>query len=168
MKISLLVTIFLCNLRLTAQIPSLVWNMSYGGTEFESGHSVIIQGNDFVLVGDSNSADGDVDFNAGYDDIYLAKINSSNELLFSKTYGGSDIEHGYSISETFDGGLLVGGASKSNDGDIPNNYGFNDAILLKTDSSGNLEWIRNYGGSQEDIISSIITTLDSGYIFTVI
>mgnify|MGYP006323427521 FL=1 len=38
--------------------------MSYGGTEFESGHSVIIQGNDFVLVGDSNSADGDVDFNA--------------------------------------------------------------------------------------------------------
>ncbi|MBK9505446.1 MAG: T9SS type A sorting domain-containing protein [Bacteroidetes bacterium] len=166
MKISLLVTIFLCNLRLTAQIPSLVWNMSYGGTEFESGHSVIIQGNDFVLVGDSNSADGDVDFNAGYDDIYLAKINSSNELLFSKTYGGSDIEHGYSISETFDGGLLVGGASKSNDGDIPNNYGFNDAILLKTDSSGNLEWIRNYGGSQEDIISSIITTLDSGYIFT--
>ncbi len=139
--------------------------MSYGGTEFESGHSAIHHGNDLVIVGDSNSEDGDVDFNAGNDDIYIIKINPSNELLFSKTYGGSDIEHGYSITETLDGGLLVGGASKSNDGDIPNNYGFNDAILIKTDSLGNLEWIRNYGGSQEDIISSVITTLDSGYIF---
>lgn len=165
MKILLLVTSILRLVNLTAQIPGLVWNMSYGGTEFEAGHSVIHIGNDFVFVGDSNSEDGDINNNAGYDDIYIVKINSDNELKFSKTYGGSNIDHGYSITETLDGGLLVGGSSKSNDGDIPNNYGSNDAILLKTDSLGNLEWIRNYGGSQEDIISSVITTIDSGYVF---
>ena len=166
MKATFFAIYIFINLKLSAQLPDLIWNMSYGGTAYDRGSSVVPLGNNFVVLGNSNSIDGDLEFNEGFDDFFLVKINSSNELVFSKTYGGSNIENGNCITKAYGGGLTLGGSSYSNDGVIPGNYGSMDAILLKTDSLGNLDWIHHFGGSDADEINSVIKTPDSGYIFT--
>jgi len=39
-----------------------------------------------------------------------------------------------------------------------------DFLLLKTDSLGNLKWVKTYGGSNEDWAYSVYETYDHGYI----
>jgi hypothetical protein len=40
-----------------------------------------------------------------------------------------------------------------------------DALIIKTDLEGNVEWSKNYGGSSEDRFVSGKPTPDGGYIF---
>jgi hypothetical protein len=42
--------------------------------------------------------------------------------------------------------------------------GLHDFLLLKTDSLGNLKWVKTYGGSNEDWAYSVYETYDHGYI----
>jgi len=55
----------------------------------------------------------------------------------------------------------------SADGNIQCNYhGNDDAWLTKLDSSGNIEWQKCFGGSQNESVIDIIPTDDGGYIFS--
>ncbi|MBL0281910.1 MAG: T9SS type A sorting domain-containing protein [Bacteroidetes bacterium] len=152
---------------LFCQAPELLWTKSLGGSESEVGFDVIgTADGGFLTVGYSSSTDGDIEFNAGGIDMFIVKFSSSNEVMFSKTFGGSDDDQSLSAVEAYNGGFIVGGWSTTSDGIIPGNYGLSDAIVLKTDVFGNLEWIKNYGGSNIDGIRSIIRTDDTSYLFT--
>src|SRR5699024_11117189 len=69
------------------------------------------------------------------------------EIEWSKTYGGSEMDVGQSISKTADGGYIVSGESQSSNGDVSMNHGDAEYWLLKLDASGALEWEQSYGGS---------------------
>lgn len=58
-----------------------------------------------------------------------------------------------SISQTADGGYIMTGWTK-----------FEDALILKLDSNGDLEWDKTFGGSSYDRANSIHQTNDGGYI----
>src|SRR2546422_3664491 len=55
------------------------------------------------------------------------------------------------------------GSTTSIDGDITINHGGNDIWLLKTDTFGNIQFQKTYGGSDDDIGASVIQALDGGY-----
>ena len=83
--------------------------------------------------------------------------NYKLEIEENITYGGLNIDRGYDIIQTVDGGFAIGGFTES--------YGLGgtDAWLVKTNNSGAIEWNKTYGGMQDEEAHSIISTPDGGY-----
>jgi len=78
---------------------------------------------------------------------------------WSRTFGGSGQDVAYSAQQTSDGGYILAGSTSSF------GSGRDDAWLIKTDSFGNEEWSRTFGGSEDDLAQSVQQTSDGGYIF---
>ena len=93
----------------------------------------------------------------------LVKTNSSGAIQWNQTYRGNGVpadDRAYSVVETDDGGYaLVGSATSLG-------AGMTDFWLVKTDSWGNVQWNKTYGGANVDIAYSLIQTDDSGYALT--
>jgi len=85
-------------------------------------------------------------------------VNRVSAIAFAKTFGGGADDYAYSVRQTSDGGYIVTGLTYSF------GAGYDDAFLLKTDASGNLQWARTFGGSNYDWAYSVQQTSDGGYI----
>src|SRR5690606_23353022 len=89
------------------------------------------------------------------------------EIEWSKNYGGSDIDYPEQIKRTNDGGYIIVGTTRSNDGDLTfNPYSTSSTWLLKLDVNGNMEWSKIFGDFEilSSSISSVYPTTDGGYI----
>ncbi len=132
----------------TDSLGTLQWERNYGGSGKGSGRCIeVLPGGDLLLAGSTSSSDYDVSANNGQDDYWLARLDSSGNILWENNYGGSSTEELSTVMSTSDGGYLLQGHSSSNDGDVGGNYGNSDYWTVKLDPSGNIEWEQNYGGS---------------------
>ena len=107
---------------------------------------------------------------SGETDGMIIKYNQSRDVEWVKVIGGSLNDSIYSISETSDGGYIVGGTFSSdlnlgNGVILTNNSNTIDVMILKYNHTGQIEWAKVIGGSSNDYISSVIETRDGGYIF---
>ncbi len=81
------------------------------------------------------------------------------EQEWSRTFGGHYGDGAWSLQETDDGGyILAGYTSSRGEG--------SDLWLVKTDAAGNEIWDRTFGGSGEDVGTSVAATRDGGYVVT--
>tara|TARA_B100000686_G_C16806734_1_gene991664 strand:+ start:10882 stop:12213 length:1332 start_codon:yes stop_codon:yes gene_type:complete len=120
----------------------------------------------FVLIGNTKSTDGFFESkNRLGNDIFLIKMSSQGEILWNKTYGGSDDDVGNNVIEGLDGSFYIIGYSKSDDGDATINKGQHDNWLIKTDSFGNILWEKSYGFAGHDHSYNIILTSDGNLFF---
>jgi len=87
----------------------------------------------------------------------LIKIDSLGNEQWSKIFGGSGSDIARSVIQTSDGGYAFVGDTSSY------GAGWDDFWLVKTDSSGNEEWSRTFGGENHDYAYSVIQTSDGGY-----
>jgi len=85
-------------------------------------------------------------------------------IEWQKSYGGSQDDNSSRIKQTSDKGYVAFGVTRSDNGDITNNYGANDTWLIKIDSMGSLQWQKSYGGSSFDESASVQQTTDGGYV----
>ncbi len=141
---------------------------TYGGSGIDEAESVVEAADgSFLVFGTTRSSDGDITDRAGNDsDFWLMKISKTGDLIWSKTYGGSDDENAARITKTNDGGYLLSGYTTSNDGDVSGNEGFQDYWVVKIDASGTLLWDKNFGFSGSDQASKAFQTSDGGYFIT--
>ena len=104
----------------------------------------------YLVVGDTRSSNLDISQNNGAADLWVIKISSDGSLLWEKTLGGSNFDVARSISKTQQNDFLIAGSSRSSDGIFINNNGQNDALLLKINSNGYLQWQKTIGGPEID------------------
>jgi len=138
------------------------WARTYGGTSHDAGLSVQ-QTSDggYIITGWTES------YGAGGSDVYLIKTDVSGDTLpaedgtgWTRTYGGTTTDCGWSVQETQDGGYIITGATWRD------TTGYPDIYLIKTNSSGDTLWTRAYGGAAWDIGFFVRQTRDGGYIIT--
>ena len=111
---------------------NLIWEKTIGGTSFDVGRSISkTQDNGFLLSGSSRSSDGDVTTNKGQNDAWVVKVNNTGNVEWQKTIGGSNIEFANSVTELNNETVVAVGETSSNDGDIEENLGFEDLLLIK-------------------------------------
>ncbi|OFX19023.1 MAG: hypothetical protein A2033_15150, partial [Bacteroidetes bacterium GWA2_31_9] len=91
-------------------------------------------------------------------DFFLFKTDNIGDTLWLKRYGGSDNDVAKKVIHTLDNGFLLCGWTNSN------TNGYEDAYLVKTDSIGNQQWAKQYGGTNADVFNSVIQTADSGFV----
>jgi len=130
-----------------------VWSKTLGGSGRDYGYSVQeISGGGYVVAGQTDS------FGAGKNDIYLIKTDAEGNEVWSRTFGGSGRDYGYSVQESSDGGYVVVGQTDSF------GAGKDDIYLIKTDAEGNEVWSKTFGGSGRDYGRSVQQAADGGYI----
>jgi hypothetical protein len=110
----------------------VLWNSSIGGSNFDVGRSIDLTfDGGFIIAGSSRSFDGDVLQNQGQNDAWIVKINTFGELLWETTVGGSEIDFAYDSVQLNNGTIIAVGETNSSDGDILENKGFTDVLIIK-------------------------------------
>lgn len=145
----------------TDSLGIMQWTKTFGGlASFDYGNMVqqTIDGG-YIITGMTFS------FGSGNGDVYVVKTDANGNQLWSKTYGGIDLEEGYSIRQTVDTGYIIAGFTQSY------GHGESDAYLIKTDTAGNVMWSQTYGGVNSEGYQgtgniSVHQTFDGGYILT--
>jgi hypothetical protein len=130
----------------TDSVGNIIWERCYGGS-LGDGPRKIIEINDtsFYLLNYTDSNDGDVQNTRG-GDFWIVKINSSGEIIWENSYGGSEL--GEELRDAIlmpDNGLLCMGRVFSTGGDVTTFYGFNDVWVFRIDSLCNLIWQKTFG-----------------------
>jgi hypothetical protein len=128
-----------------------LWTRNYGGVSYDWGYSVQQTSDGGYIVAGYTYSFGNTD------QVYLIKTNATGDTLWTRTYGEINADGGYSVQQTTDGGYIVSGGTF--------NFG-NDwqVYLVKTNTSGDTLWTRNYGGASRDEGYSVQQTSDGGYI----
>ena len=146
---------------------NLIWRRYFGGTNNDRAHSVV-KTNDggFILAGFSESGDADVSLSKGSYDFWVVKVDAKGEFVWEKSFGGAGIEVAYDIAKTRDDNYVIIGHTFSNDGDIAENHGESDVLLIKINENGELLWSRTYGGSGFDTAQSVSLAADGGFLIS--
>jgi hypothetical protein len=130
-----------------------IWSRTYGGSRMDEGYSVCqTKDRGYIIAGRTDS------FGKGKDDVYLIKTDDNGNMLWTRTFGGSRMDQGYSVRQTTDAGYIIAGRTDSF------GKGKTDVYLIKTDDNGNMVWSRTFGGKSRDEGNSVRRTADRGYI----
>ncbi len=129
------------------------WNRTFGGGEEDGAKSVHQTYDDgYIFAGFTAS------YGAGDYDAWLIKVDQDGNLQWNKTFGGKGYDSASSVYQTSDGGYILAGGTESY------GAGKRDAWLIKTDSKGNQQWEKTFGGIYEDLVWSVQHASDDGYI----
>jgi hypothetical protein len=113
---------------------NLIWEESIGGSNFDVPRSIRNTGDGgFIIAGSSRSSNGAVSSNQGQNDAWVLKMNSNGQLIWEKTFGGSEIDFGYDAVELSNGSVILVGETNSSNGDVIENKGFTDLLIIKID-----------------------------------
>lgn len=142
----------------------LQWQASFGGNENDIASDVVETSDGSIyVVGGAVSFDADVTGSHGAEDVWVLKLSSDGNLIWSKAFGGSQNERAESIIASSDGNFVIAGYSESTDGDVESNRGDFDYWVFKMNANGDLLWENNYGGSLSDWGFDVKEALDGGY-----
>jgi hypothetical protein len=137
----------------TDSAGNMQWNRTYGGSGFDYANSVQ-QTTDggYIMAGHTDGFNGS---GAGF---CLVKTDLAGDLQWTRTYGGTPIGEARSVQQTADGGYIAAGYT------IPTGASEPDFFLVKTDSTGTLQWNKIYGGTGTNYANAVQQTSDGGYI----
>lgn len=155
-------------------LGNVEWKKNFGGSDNDYYYGVAATSDGgFVAVGHSYSGSfGNGDWaetsgKGGYYDAIIVKYDALGNIKWKKNFGGSGYDIYYEITAMSDGGVIaVGRSNNFGNGDWlgVSGKGDYDAIIVKYDALGNIEWKKNFGGSGVDYYQGITSTSDGGFV----
>jgi hypothetical protein len=141
----------------------LHWKENYGGSGIDQAYGITKTGNNsYLIVGRSNSTDGDVKNPKGNFDGWVIHINKHGHLIWEKSFGGDSFDVATTIKKIANGNFIVVGNSRGTFDKKPNN-GQNDFWLFEIDNKANtkLYWQKTFGGTNIDVATDFFETSKS-------
>ncbi len=134
--------------------PSLTpeWTLLMGGSGADVPEAITsdLNGNIYVAATSESNLPG-LDPNQGGKDVWIIKIAADGEILWQKSFGGSEDDIASDIVFHPDGHVYLLAHSQSADGDFDTNDGLNDLWMIKLAAEdGNTEGMYRFGGSGND------------------
>lgn len=127
-----------------------IWSKTFGGERDDEAYDVVATGNGGALVVGYTES-----FGHGSKDAYVLFVDKNGKKIWSKFLGGEDDDEAKSVALT-KGGFYVAGYTESF------GHGGKDFFLLKYSGKGKLQFVKAYGGDDDDIINSVTATKDGG------
>jgi hypothetical protein len=150
---TIVVTIGLLAAGRVVYAQNAVWSRHYGGAYNEGGYACApTADHGFMAVGSTYS------YGNGDHDIYVVRLDSLGDTVWSRTFGGTATDFGRDVQVTPDSGCIVVGSTTSW------GAGKEDLVILKVSSAGDLVWSKTYGGANSDEGWSVRWTHDSDLI----
>jgi hypothetical protein len=153
--LSTLLSVSLCcfSIVVAVKADTAIWAQTYDRDTSDDNAFSLVETSDggYAMLGTTNASFADSS------DFWLVKTDLNGNVEWDMTYGGADVETGRSLVETFDGGYAMLGTTATSGVDNI------DFWLVKTDSSGHMEWNMTYGGADVETGSSLVATSDGGY-----
>lgn len=137
----------------TGPTGAQVWARSYGGPLAQGGHAVARAPDGGYLVAGYAAT-----VSPGTNDVYVLKTDSTGNSIWSKTYGGAEVDEAHAVCAAPGGGYIIVGDTWS--------YGAGsaDIYMLKIDENGSLAWQKTFGGAADERGNAVAPTRDGGYI----
>jgi len=148
---------------------NIVWKTNFGGADIDKFFSVTVENDSIVAVGVSFSGsfengDWEADTCWGGKDAIMVKFDPDGKIVWKRNFGGSSDDFFYSVT-TVSNGIIAAGIS------FPNSFGtgnwkmdtcrgWEDAIIVKYDSEGNIVWKKNFGGAGWDCFNALTRVTD--------
>ena len=139
----------------------IAWGKTFGAGRDDVANGVAVRGERVVVVGQFLDEIALGEFRhpaAGSDDIFVAAFDRAGEPQWLWTAGGIDSDGANAIAAAPDGGWLVGG-SFSDTAEFQQAHlkskGGTDAVLIKLSGTGDVEWVKQFGGRYNDTISHV-------------
>jgi hypothetical protein len=144
-----------------------IWRRYFGGTNNDRSYSALQTSNGgFLMVGSSESVDFDIVDHKGSYDLWAVRLDADGNKLWTKTFGGTEIDGGWSVTKTTDGNYIIVGDARSSDMDVSTSYGGGDLWAVKFNDSGNMIWNKSYGGTEFESCRDIRPLRDGGYVIS--
>jgi PKD repeat protein len=141
----------------TDENGNIEWEHTYGGTDYDSGRSVIQTLDENYLVAGSTTDNFYTDGPLGW----VLKTDAQGNEIWNNIFGTYFTSEVFeSIEETLDGGYILAGSKPYY------TYSPHEAWLVKIDEEGNQEWEEYFGDEGYDSFKSVIQTTDGGYIMS--
>jgi hypothetical protein len=143
-----------CNVWLVKTNPhgEKIWDKTYGGNLCESGFSLIIIKDGFIMAGYTES------FGSGRYDGWIIKTDFEGNQIWNKTIGGKYDDIIRSIEQIDKNGFILAGWTNSY------NLENQDILITKIDNSGNVLWNKTFGYNYDDGAYSLCKTKDNGIV----
>ncbi|MCL0065560.1 hypothetical protein M1N79_01560 [Dehalococcoidia bacterium] len=133
--------------------PPKEWSQTFGGAHSDRAYSVQQTADGgFIIAGSTRS------FGAGSWDFWLVKTDPQGNKEWSQTFGGPYSDRAYYVQQTACGGFIIAGTTESF------GEGESDFWLVKTNTQGNKEWSRTFGGLEWEWAYSAQQTACGGFI----
>jgi hypothetical protein len=149
------------------------WDKRFGGTNTDFLYSMQQTNDGGYILGGSSASDSSGDktqASQGNKDYWIVKIDSLGNKQWDKTFGGSEEDGLIVVKQTIDGGYILGGYSKSpvsgdkTQGNWDSTLISEDFWVVKTDSFGNKQWDKTFGGDDSDTPTALLQSNDNGYL----
>ena len=134
------------------------WNRTYGQRATFSKSSLVQTDDDGFALATAKAREG-VRFGS---DFWLIKTDSNGIMQWNRTYSDGLGDTAFSIVQTADNGYALAGSRGPSESLADQRHG--DFMLVKTDSTGNMQWLKTYGGVDSETAYSVVQTTDGGYI----
>ncbi|MBL7815493.1 MAG: SBBP repeat-containing protein [Saprospiraceae bacterium] len=159
---------------------NLIWAKNMGGTSFDRGYDIAVDGSGNVYTTGWFSGTADFDPNAGTanltsvgsTDIFISKLDASGNYVWAKSIGGSIDDYGFGLALDGSGNVYVTGTFQNTADFDPNagttsltSAGLDDIFVMKLDDAGNLIWAKKMGGSSDDVAWEVAID-GSGNVYT--
>jgi outer membrane protein OmpA-like peptidoglycan-associated protein len=135
----------------------VIWKTVIGGSKDEQFSDMQpTSDGGMLIIGTTESTDGDITDNHGKMDFLLAKVDRLGRKQWVKCFGGVGNDQGLAAIETSDGGILIGGESGSRTGNMTHHIGALDAWIAKLDAAGNVTLEKTFGGNANERITNLM------------